>query len=178
MTTFTRLAIIAGAITLLAACKKQKQQEATQETVVNVQEEVRSLMAYEQIDSLVLGNHKIIYTIISEPDDSLPLITDEDGVQYKDNCICLEIVKDGNTLFCRYFTKADFNASLSADFRKHGIMDGLRFSHIDDGKYYFNACVSLPDSDMSCPFLLIVGPDGSYAITPDTSVPEDEVPCV
>lgn len=178
MTTFTRLAIAAGAITLLAACKEQKQQETTQETVESVQEEVRSLMAYEHTDSLMQGNHTIIYTITSEPDDSLPLITDEDGVQYKDNCICLEIMKDGNILFRRYFTKADFATSLSADFRKHGIMDGLRFSHIDDGKYCFNACVSLPESDMSCPFILTVGSDGSYTITPDTSVPEDEVPCV
>ncbi|MBR4516678.1 MAG: DUF4738 domain-containing protein, partial [Bacteroidaceae bacterium] len=54
----------------------------------------------------------------------------------------------------------------------YGIMDGMSFNHAEEGKLYFNACVSFPESDMSCPFILTIGPDGSYTITPDTSFDE------
>ena len=84
--------------------------------------------------------------------------------------------KDGKTFFDRSFTKADFRSLLSKDFQKYGIMDGLRFNHAEEGKLYFNTCVSLPDSDMSCPFFLTIGPDGSYTITPDTTIDEDALP--
>ena len=105
-------------------------------------------------------------------------MVDEDGVKYKDNRFQLKITKDGRQLFSRSFTKADFKSQLSDEFRKYGIMDGLRFNHAEDGKLYFNTCVSFPESDMFCPFLLIIGPDGSYRIEPDTTVEDEELPSI
>ena len=104
-------------------------------------------------------------------------MVDEDGTKYKDNRYNLLVTKDGQTLFQRSFTKADFKSQLSSDFQKYGIMDGLRFNHIEDGKLIFNTCVSFPDSDMSCPFILAIGPDGSYTISPDTSI-DEELPSI
>lgn len=176
-THLTKLTIAAGALLLVASCgeKKQAQNETIQTEVT--EDEVHSILAYEYTDSLMQGSHRVVYTITSEADESLPLVVDEDGTKYNDNRICLEIVKDGSILFRRYFTKADFAGSLGSDFQQHGLMDGLRFNRAEEGKLYFNACVSLPDSDMSCPFILTVGPDGSYTIAPDTTVPdEDEMP--
>lgn len=167
-----------GAVILLLAlslfsCTPQKTE--TQETTQTEQatEEVHSLNDYAYTDSLMQGKHKVLYTITSQPDDELPVVVDEDGVKYKDNRYKLHIVKDGQTLFDRSFTKADFKSMISSEFQKYGIMDGLRFNYAAEGKLYFNACVSYPDSDMSCPFILTIGPDGSYTITPDTSVDED-----
>ena len=53
-------------------------------------------------------------------------------------------------------------------------MDGLRFNHAEEGKLYFNTCVSFPDSDMTCPFILTIGPDGSFTLAPDPTFGEEE----
>ena len=52
-------------------------------------------------------------------------------------------------------------------FKKYGIIDGIRFNRAEEGKPYFNPCVSYPESDLSSPFLLTIGPDGSSTITKD-----------
>ena len=160
----------------IISCSPQKveKQEATQ--AEQASDEVHSLPDYAYTDSLMQGSHRVVYSISSQPDDELPEVVDEDGVKYKDNRFSLVITKDGKTLFSRSFTKADFRSLLSKDFQKYGIMDGLRFNHAEEGKLYFNTCVSLPDSDMSCPFFLTIGPDGSYTITPDTTIDEDALP--
>ena len=156
----------------IISCSPQKaeKQDATQ-TELSA-DEPHSQLAYQYTDTLKLGSHRIVYTISSQPDDELPVVVDEDGMKYKDNRFTLAIVKDEAKFFNRSFTKADFKSQLKEDFQKYGIMDGMSFNHAEEGKLYFNACVSFPESDMSCPFILTIGPDGSYTITPDTSFDE------
>lgn len=160
----------------IISCSPQKAE--TQDTAQTEQtdEGIRCLSDYAYTDSLMQGSHKVVYTITGQADDELSVVTDEDGTQYKDNRWQLVITKDGRTLFNRSFSKADFKSQLPDDFKKYGIMDGLRFHHAEEGKLYFNTCVSFPDSDMSCPFVLTIGPDGSYTISPDTSFDEDGLP--
>lgn len=163
----------------LFSCVNKKTE--TQETVTpteQVVDEVQSVNVYDSTDSLMLGSHKVVYTITGRPDDELPTVVDEDGMKYKDNRFNLLIVKDATTLFERSFTKADFKSFLSNNFQRYGIMDGLCFNHAEEGKLYFNTCVSYPDSDMSCPFILTIGSDGSYTITPDTTIDEEDFPGV
>ena len=47
-----------------------------------------------------------------------------------------------------------------------------------DGKLVFSLCVSYPESDLSSPFLLTIGPDGSATITKDEfmDVEPDDAP--
>lgn len=158
---------------LMASCGPKK--DETQETPVQEppKDEVRCLPDYNYTDSLMQGSHKVVYTITRQPDDELPIIEDEDGLKFKDNRSTLVIVKDGTTLFNKSFTKADFKSKLSSDLQKYGIMDGMRFDHAEEGKLYFNACVTYPENDMSAPFFLIIGPDGSHSIIDDTTVDED-----
>ena len=159
----------------LSSCKPQRTE--TQETPQTEQDNdgVWELPNYAYTDSLMQGSHKVVFSITSQPDEELPEVVDEDGVKYKDNRFNLLITKDGKTFFDRSFTKADFKSQLTEAFQKYGIMDGLRFNQAEDGKLLFNTCVSYPDSDMSCPFILTIGPDGSYTITPDISI-DDDVP--
>ncbi len=165
-----------AALFLFASCHPQKTE--TPETVQTEQavDEVRCMADFAYTDSLTQVSHKVVYSIKGLPDDELPIVVDEDGMKYKDNRFQLVITKDGRQLFSRSFTKADFKAQLSKDFQKYGIMDGLRFNRAEEGRLYFNTCVSFPESDMSCPFFLIVGPDGSYRIEPDTTIDEDDLP--
>ena len=162
------------------SCNPQKTEQRGSDQTDQDNDGVWELPNYTYTDSLMQGSHKVVFTITSQPDEELPEVVDEDGVKYRDNRWQLVITKDGSQLFNRSFTKADFKSKLSEDFQKYGIMDGLRYNHAEEGKLYFNTCVSFPESDMSCPFLLIIGPDGSYTITPDTTFGEedDEFPSI
>ena len=162
------------------SCGPQKVEQEGSDQTDQDNDGVWELPNYTYTDSLMQGSHKVVFTITSQPDEELPEVVDEDGVKYRDNRFNLLIVKDGRTLFEHSFTKADFKSQLPEEFQKFGIMDGLRFNHAEEGKLYFNTCVSFPDSDMSCPFLLTIGPDGSYTITPDTTFGEedDEFPSI
>ena len=163
-------------LAFLSSCGPKKAE--TQETPQQEQaiDEVRTLPNYSYTDTLTQGSHKVVYTITGQPDDELATVVDEDGMKYKDNRYTLVIQKDGKTLFNRSFSKADFKAQLTKDFQKYGVMDGLRFDRAEEGKLYFNTCVAYPESDMSSPFILIIGPDGSYRIEPDTTADDEDVP--
>ena len=167
-----RFLIIGLGLVFLASCGPQKIEQEGSDQTDQDNDGVWELPNYAYTDSLMQGSHKVVFTITSQPDEELPEVVDEDGVKYRDNRFNLLIVKDGRTLFEHSFTKADFKSKLSEDFQKYGIMDGMSFNHAEEGKLYFNACVSFPESDMSCPFILTIGPDGSYTITPDTSFDE------
>lgn len=169
-----RFLIIGLGLVFLASCGPQKIEQEGSDQTDQDNDGVWELPNYAYTDSLMQGSHKVVFTITSQPDEELPEVVDEDGVKYRDNRFQLLIMKDGKQLFNRSFTKADFKSQLSEDFQKFGIMDGLRFNHAEEGKLYFNTCVSFPDSDMSCPFLLTIGPDGSYTITPDTTFGEED----
>ena len=168
------------ALIFFTSCGPQKVEKQETDQTEQTGDGIRRLPNYAYTDSLMQGSHKVVFTITSQPDEELPEVVDEDGVKYRDNRFNLLIVKDGRTLFEHSFTKADFKSQLPEEFQKFGIMDGLRFNHAEEGKLYFNTCVSFPDSDMSCPFLLTIGPDGSYTITPDTTFGEedDEFPSI
>ncbi|MBQ9295389.1 MAG: DUF4738 domain-containing protein [Bacteroidaceae bacterium] len=173
----TYLIYLFSSLALLSSCGPQKAETDEQQQAEQTENEVRSLPDYAYTDSLMQGSHKVVYAITSGADSTLQIVQDEDGTKYADNRFKLVVTKDGKTLFGRSFTKGDFKSQLPEDFQKYGIMDGMRFHHAEEGKLYFSTCVSFPDSDMSCPFILTIGPDGSYTITPDTSLPEeDELP--
>ena len=174
MKTKSLIFLFSYSLLFLSSCNPQKTETQDNNQSEQTDDIVRSLPEYAFTDTIMQGSHKVIYTITSQPDEDLPIVVDEDGVQFKDNRFQLVITKDGNQLFNRSFTKADFKSQISEDFQKYGIMDGLRFNHVEEGKLYFNTCVSFPDSDMSCPFLLIIGPDGSYRLEPDTTFDEEE----
>lgn len=169
-----RFLIIGLGLVFLASCGPQKIEQEGSDQTDQDNDGVWELPNYTYTDSLMQGSHKVVFTITSQPDEELPEVVDEDGVKYRDNRFQLLIMKDGKQLFNRSFTKADFKSQLKEDFQKFGIMDGLRFNHAEEGKLYFNTCVSFPESDMSCPFILAIGPDGSYTITPDTSFDEED----
>ena len=176
MKTSSLIFLLSYCLIVLSSCSPQKTE--TQQTVQTEQADdaIRSLPDYAYTDSVKQGSHEIVYSITSEADSTLKVVEDEDGIKFADNRWKLVIMKDGKQLFNRSFTKADFRSQLNEDFQKYGIMDGLRFHHTMEGKLYFNTCVSFPDSDMSCPFFLIIGPDGSFRIEPNTTLDEDDLP--
>ena len=165
---------IIGLWAVLCMISCQKKQSARDVAEYSPYEEIQTdqihrMNDYDLQDTTRIGSHIYQYTIHREADDSLGIIEDDLGSKYADNFYQLDILRDGSSFFSKRFTKKTFLSQLSADFRKYGLLDGFRFSHSQDAKLYFSVCVSYPDSDMSSPFFLIIGPDGSFAIEKDNT---------
>lgn len=133
------------------------------------QASVHRMKDYDLTDSLTMGSHVLVYTIHREADDSLKAVVDENGDKFVDNYYDLTIKRDGANFFHHRFTKLSFGSQLDESFRKNGILDGFRFMSAKEGKLTFGVCVSFPESDMSEPFVLTIGPDGSFTLEPDTA---------
>ncbi len=161
------IAIVLLASLVTACGPKQSQTETRSAAVENTEAQPRRTPEFRLRDSLQVGSHKWVYNILRQPDDSLEIVTDEDGQRYVDNFYQLDITRDGHDFFSKRLTKATLQSRLSAQFRQYGILDGLRFNRYEDGKLYFSICVSYPESDEYAPFLLIIGPDGSHVFEND-----------
>ena len=165
---------IMGLLAVLCVVSCQKKHAAGDDAVYSPYEETQTdqihrMTDYDLQDTTRVGSHIYQYTIHREADDSLGIIEDDMGSKYADNFYTLNILRDGSAFFSKRFTKGTFLSQLTTDFRKYGLLDGFRFSHSQDAKLYFSVCVSYPDSDMSSPFFLIIGPDGSFAIERDNT---------
>jgi hypothetical protein len=124
-------------------------------------------------DTFRLGGNTYSWVIDRKPCDSLDVVTDEMGNKYVDNLLSVSVKKNSQPLFSRTFKKKDFRHHLDAEFMSQSILDGCRFIEVHEGMVIFSLAVSYPDSDMSRPFKLNIGPDGSHLIVKDDTM-EDE----
>lgn len=155
-------------ILLMTACQGTgRESSSVQQPQQDNTPQLHRIPNFNLTDTLQVGSHKWIYSIHREADDSLQIVTDEEGERYVDNFYLLSVVKDGKPFFKKRFTKQDFVSRLSSEFRKYGVLDGCRFNRYENGKLYFSMCVSYPESDEFTPFLLLIGPDGSHSIEAD-----------
>ena len=150
----------------------QEQQQSVQ--MQSADASVHRTDAYDYSDSVMMGSHKIVYSLHREADDSLKSVVDENGETYIDNYYDLKVTKDGAQLFAHRFTKVSFQSYLDKGFVKNGILDGFRFISAHEGMVTFGACISYPESDMSAPFIITIGPDGSHTIQPDNLMDVEE----
>lgn len=163
-------------VSLLAICSCGHEEKKDDRSFRSEAEEsgIHRSHVYNHVDTIHVGSHEYICTVHRESDDSLKAVTDENGSVYIDNHYDLSIIKDGSSFFRHRFTKASFGSQLDEGFRKNGILDGFRYLKSEDGKLFFSVCVSYPDSDMSNPFFLTIGPDGSFVLEPDNIMDVEE----
>ncbi len=172
----TKRILLAAVVVITCACQKTKESQVTvvSDKKEQTASEIHRLPLYDHSDTVRMGSHLYAFAIHREACDSLPLVTDENGSRYADNLYTLRITRSGQAFFKRTFTKAQFASKLTSDFRAKGILDGFRFVNAREGLLRFAVCVSYPESDMSAPFLLTIGGDGSYTITPDDVMDVEE----
>ena len=110
-------------------------------------------------------------SIERQPADSLPLVKGAQGQEYVDNSVRLTVTRsDGSQFFSRLFTKQSFDASLDNTFRRQGILDGMAYDTIADGKLRFGVNVAFPETDdMYLPLVLTLDRQGKYSIARDES---------
>lgn len=161
----------------LASCQQQSQKsqepQALASQTQDTSDQIHRMAVYDYSSSVEVGSHTYNYAIHGEAVDSLGIVTDEMGERYADNCYRLTVTRDGGAFFDHRFTKGTFRSLLDKGFARNGILDGFRFFKVQDAKLLFCVCVSYPESDMSAPFILAVGPDGSYTIDCDNNLDVD-----
>ena len=162
----------------LAACTGKTTQTSEQnaqgefETENAAADGIQRMYVYDYSDTLSVDGHAYVCTIHREADESLPLVTDEEGNRYADNRYTLTIKRDGQPCFDRQFTKGTFASYLSSEFQEKGILDGMMCDRSMSG-LCFAVSVTLPQSDMVEPLLLRVDPAGGISISRDTRSEND-----
>lgn len=165
-----RLLFLGLLVSAVCSCENKGGQTSGNTLQTSQQQAVEHRMKdYDLTDSVMMGSHLFVYNIHREADDSLKAVIDENGDKFVDNYYDLTVLRDGVDFFRRRFTKASFGSQLDDSFLKNGILDGFRFMTAQEGKLTFGVCVSFPESDMSEPFVLTVGPDGSFTLEPDNA---------
>ena len=163
---------------VLCACNKKVQEtkevsDTITETRTEVQDIIHRLPVMHVEDTVTSGSNVYVIMVNRESCDSLGIVTDELGYRYYDNLLKIYIKKNGSILFNKTFKKSDFIHFLDSEFAQHSILDGCRFIQVHEGMVTFSLAVSYPDSDMSCPFKLNIGQDGSYMIVKNDYIEEE-----
>ncbi len=155
------------ALLALAGCgKKKTMDDLTTEERTPYHLTVDKKSGIIRMDSMTtrgtatLQGIKYTYTISRKPDNSLPAITDEDGNQYIDNVVRLDIQSNGRPFFSRSFMKKNFETMIDTSFVKNGILEGMAFDEVKKDRIVFSISVSYPQADMNQSLSVEITPDG------------------
>lgn len=151
MKTTKFIAFALFAITLSSCGNKVKESQKADERMV---EEVDSatgvirLTSYAYNDTIHIDDKTYSYDFAFSSVDSLPVITNSQGVQYYDNEVKLTIKRDSTIIYSHTFRKHDFNDIVPSDFLKASSLVGFNYNVIkrdDRSALYFIAMVGDPD---------------------------------
>lgn len=166
--------IIVGclALTLMACGEKKKSNDIITERVEvpKPQGPVR-LQSYSDSRDVSWIGRTYHLDINRQPSDSLPMVKDEAGQQFVDNCITLVVSRqDGSQFYNHRFTKKDFDRYLDEDYRKTGILEGLVFDKADGDWLEFAASVCHPQTDEYIPLVVRLSRMGELSVRRDTQL--------
>lgn len=103
-------------------------------------------------------------SVVRKPDESLPVVTNEQGEKFVDNRITLRITSGGKTVVDKAFTKESFASLIDARFMKYAILEGLVFDQTTPQGMIYAASVCYPQSDLYVPVKLTITADGKISM--------------
>ncbi len=136
---------------MLTACKEKKTEASTiviADYEVPEPHEGPMALPAEQVCLPVEWVENRIYQveIDRKPADSLALVADASGQEYRDNVINLTITRSDNSVFFKkQFTKSSFASLLDEDYRENGLLESIRFLNRDGLNLVFAATVNHPE---------------------------------
>lgn len=166
-------------IVLCSACGKTADKEGTRQENTSDMADMNVIHRLPDLhveDTVISGSNVYVWTIDRVSCDSIGIVKDEMGYRFADNLLSITIRKNGSPFFSRTFKKSSFSHLLDEDFARQSILDGCRFLQVHEGMLTFSLAVSYPESDMSRPFKLNIGPDGSFMILEDNDLEEEYSP--
>lgn len=159
-------------VTMMACSEKKKSDDIITETVERPQPQapIRSQVYADSKDISWIGRTYRL-SINRQPSDSLPMVKDEIGQEFVDNCITLKVSRQDSTVFYnRTFTKRDFDKYLDNDYRATGILEGIVFNKADRDWLEFAASVCHPQTDEYIPLIIRLSRMGELSIKRDTQL--------
>lgn len=114
------------------------------------------------------GETPIVVSVDRRTDRSLPAVKDENDVMFYDNRVNVRVMRGGEQLFERSFTKADFESYLPDVDKRLGVMQGMALdsARCTARSLSFGAQVGQPgmDGDGSAFRISMSLPDGGISI--------------
>lgn len=174
MRTYTTTFFMAFCVGLLLTSCKKKQDDTT---IIIHKTEVRKPQGTAKVgdqtrnyDFQWLGaNYKAV--VERKADASLPVATDDEGVKYYDNRICVRILRaDGSVFFERVFSKEDFAANLDEHTKKNGVLYSMIYSKAEGDNVELKASVGSPNQMSSDDYITLtvrISRTGAWSVTKD-----------
>ncbi|MEE0520383.1 MAG: DUF4738 domain-containing protein [Bacteroidaceae bacterium] len=167
----SKLAILALSAMMIAACtdKKDSQREEHTTEAKDPETSILHLRDIDIKDSTTVEGRMYKYHCAMRTDDSLPIVINPQGLQYKECSVSVSVTRGEEQIFTKTFAKRDFASYVTEDFLKSSTLVGVNYNHIkadDHSALYFIITLGDPDetSDMTCSFELKVASNGSHTI--------------
>lgn len=159
---------ICMAVCLLAACSSPKK-EGGDDVRILLKDSVDAsgLQRMQVSDSKATFTYKgkeYQSSVFRRPDETLPVVTNEQGDKFVDNRITLRINSGGKSIVDKVFTKENFASLVDAKFLKHSILEGLVYDKITPKGIVYAASICYPQTDLYMPLSLTITADGKISI--------------
>ena len=165
--------VLLATLALTACGEKKKSDNVIAQRVVEVAPStpVRMQEYTDERDVQWVEGRQYHVAIHRQAGDSLPMVKDEMGQKFVDNCITLAVTRsDGSVFFSRSFTKSDFMQYLDDDYRRTGILEGFVFDKANGDFLEFAASVSHPQTDEYIPLVVRLSRMGELTVKRDTQL--------
>lgn len=153
---------------LLAACSSAKKDKTDDLQVVgqdSVEVKGPQRMQVSDIKTPIdYRGKKYLSHVKRQPDESLPLVVNDQGEKYVDNCITLRLTCGEHTVLDKVFTKETFASLVDAKFLKNAILEGLVFDKTTSQGFIYAASVCYPQTDLYIPLKITVSADGKMSM--------------
>jgi hypothetical protein len=106
-------------------------------------------------------------SVTRRPDETLPIVKNEQGEKFIDNRITLRLTSGGKQVVDKVFTKESFASLVDATFMKYAILEGLVYDQTTPQGIIYAASVCYPQSDLYVPIRLTITADGKISMTQD-----------
>lgn len=181
MKPFIYMVLVAGAMTF-ASCHRDKPKSA-EEIQTLIQDSIRKahtprpMQESEAKTTVTYKGFDYTSVVTRKSDESLPIVTNADGLRYIDNRITLRLSRGGSEVVVKEFTKNTFASFIGDDFMKQGILEGMVFDQVVPQGIQYVASVAYPETDLFVPLEIVITPSGSLTIRKsdifDVTQPED-----
>lgn len=158
-----------ASIISLAACSSQdKNKKEDLQTLQQDSTEVSAPQRMQVSDIKTAFTYKgkeYQSSVLRIPDETLPIVKNEQGEKFVDNRITLRISCEGKQLVDKVFTKESFASLIDAEFMKNSILEGLVYDKTAPEGMIYAASICYPQSDLYVPIRLVVTTDGKISMT-------------
>lgn len=103
-------------------------------------------------------------SVLRQPDESLPMVKNEQGEKFVDNRITLRLTCGGKQIVDKVFTKESFSSLVDAKFMQYAILEGLVFDQTTPQGIIYAASVCYPQSDLYVPIRLTISSGGNISM--------------